>query len=418
MKGIDSIKLVAFFDRAMNLHSSILFYEKSKYLVRKIEDKPINLIIMRGGFLLISFKNVTKKFGDFIAVNNLTVDFKSGETVVLIGPSGCGKTTTLRMINRLIEPTGGSIYVNDVDTSKIDPVELRRNMGYVIQQIGLFPHMSIAQNVGLVPYLKDWDASKRKERVEELLEFVGMSPSKFYDRYPNELSGGQQQRIGVARALAADPEIILMDEPFGALDPITRATLQDELLQMQDKLGKTIIFVTHDMDEALKLADKIAIMKDGEVLQFDSPEYILRNPANEFVEDFIGKDRLLKRPEYINVKDIMIKNPVSIRPERTLTQALEKMRLHKVDSLMVIDESGNFIGLATSNDVLENFGNGKTVSEIISTEFTHVTEGANVSQVLSIMAQEQVGYIPVLDDNNNLSGLITRSSLVNVLGRS
>ena len=367
---------------------------------------------------MISFKNVTKKFGDFIAVNNLTVDFKSGETVVLIGPSGCGKTTTLRMINRLIEPTGGSIYVNDVDTSKIDPVELRRNMGYVIQQIGLFPHMSIAQNVGLVPYLKDWDASKRKERVEELLEFVGMSPSKFYDRYPNELSGGQQQRIGVARALAADPEIILMDEPFGALDPITRATLQDELLQMQDKLGKTIIFVTHDMDEALKLADKIAIMKDGEVLQFDSPEYILRNPANEFVEDFIGKDRLLKRPEYINVKDIMIKNPVSIRPERTLTQALEKMRLHKVDSLMVIDESGNFIGLATSNDVLENFGNGKTVSEIISTEFTHVTEGANVSQVLSIMAQEQVGYIPVLDDNNNLSGLITRSSLVNVLGRS
>jgi osmoprotectant transport system ATP-binding protein len=370
------------------------------------------------GFILISFKNVTKKYGDSVAVDNLTVNFKSGETVVLIGPSGCGKTTTLRMINRLIEPTEGSIYINDTDISKINPVELRRNMGYVIQQIGLFPHMNIAQNVGLVPYLKDWSESKRKQRVEELLDFVGMPPSKFYHRYPNELSGGQQQRIGVARALAADPEIILMDEPFGALDPITRSALQDELLQMQDKLGKTIVFVTHDMDEALKLADKIVIMKDGKVLQFDSPEHILKNPANEFVEDFIGKDRLLKRPEYIKVKDIMIKKPVTIRPERTLTQALEKMRLHKVDSLMVVDEFGNFIGIATSNDILDNFGNGGTVIEITRTEFNHVSEDANVSQVLSIMAQGQVGYVPVIDDEKHLLGLVTRSSLVNVLGRA
>lgn len=367
---------------------------------------------------MISFKNVTKKFGDFVAVDDLTIEFKSGETIVLIGPSGCGKTTTLRMINRLIEPTEGSIYVNDTDISKIDPVELRRNMGYVIQQIGLFPHMSIAQNVGLVPYLKDWDESKRKQRVEELLEFVGMPASKFYHRYPNELSGGQQQRIGVARALAADPEIILMDEPFGALDPITRATLQDELLHMQDKLGKTIIFVTHDMDEALKLADKIAIMKDGKVLQFDSPQNILRNPSSGFVEDFIGKDRLLKRPEYINVQDIMIKDPIKILPERTLTQALEKMRLHKVDSLMVVNQAGEFIGLTTSNNVLENFGNVERVSEIIETEFSYVTKDANVSQVLSIMARDQVGYVPVIDDDKNLLGLITRSSLVNVLGRS
>ena len=378
----------------------------------------MNIIMDKEGFILISFKNVTKKYGDSVAVDNLTVNFKSGETVVLIGPSGCGKTTTLRMINRLIEPTEGSIYINDTDISKINPVELRRNMGYVIQQIGLFPHMNIAQNVGLVPYLKDWSESKRKQRVEELLDFVGMPPSKFYHRYPNELSGGQQQRIGVARALAADPEIILMDEPFGALDPITRSALQDELLQMQDKLGKTIVFVTHDMDEALKLADKIVIMKDGKVLQFDSPEHILKNPANEFVEDFIGKDRLLKRPEYIKVKDIMIKKPVTIRPERTLTQALEKMRLHKVDSLMVVDEFGNFIGIATSNDILDNFGNGGTVIEITRTEFNHVNEDANVNQVLSIMAQGQVGYVPVIDDEKHLLGLVTRSSLVNVLGRA
>ncbi|HHY14383.1 MAG TPA: betaine/proline/choline family ABC transporter ATP-binding protein, partial [Thermoanaerobacterales bacterium] len=253
---------------------------------------------------MISFRNVTKKFGDFVAVDNISADFKSGETIVLIGPSGCGKTTTLRMINRLIEPTKGTISINGTDISKVNPVELRRNIGYVIQQIGLFPHMSIAQNIGLVPYLKNYPEAKRKKRIEELLELVDMPVSEFYDRYPNELSGGQQQRIGVARALAADPEIILMDEPFGALDPITRSALQDEFMEMQDKLGKTIVFVTHDMNEALKLADKIAIMKDGEILQFDSPEQIIRNPAHGFVEDFIGKERLLKQPEFINVEDV------------------------------------------------------------------------------------------------------------------
>jgi len=366
---------------------------------------------------LISFKNVSKKFDTFVAVDDLTLDLKSGETVVLIGPSGCGKTTTLRMINRLIEPTQGTIYINGTDISKIDAVELRRNIGYVIQQIALFPHMNIAQNIGLVPYLKDWPEKKRKQRVEELLEFVGMPPSEFYYRYPNELSGGQQQRIGVARALAADPDIILMDEPFGAVDPITRTTLQEELLQMQDKLEKTIVFVTHDMDEALKLADKIAIMKDGKVLQYDSPEQLLTNPAHGFVEEFIGKDRLLKQPEFINVKDIMIKNPVTILPERTLTQALEKMRRQKVDSLMVVDKSGKFIGLTTANDVLQNFDSTERVSEIFKTEVHYVTEDANISQVLSIMAQNKVGYVPVISDDNKLTGLVTRSSLVNVLGQ-
>lgn len=365
---------------------------------------------------MISFKNVTKKFGEQIAVDNLTIDLPSSEITVLIGPSGCGKTTTLRMINRLIEPTEGVIYINGTDISKADPVELRRNIGYVIQQIALFPHMTIAQNVGLVPYLKNWPEAKRKERIEELLEMVGMPPSKFYSRYPDELSGGQQQRIGVARALAADPDIILMDEPFGALDPITRATLQDELLDMQDKLGKTIVFVTHDMDEALKLANKIAIMKDGKVLQYDTPEQLLKNPAHGFVEEFIGRDRLLKRPELIKVKDIMITEPVTILPERTLTQALEKMRREKVDSLMVVDRSEKFIGLVTANDVLQSFDKVEKISEIVKTEVYYVNEDANVSQVLSIMAQKQVGYVPVVSSDNRLVGLVTRSSLVNVLG--
>lgn len=365
---------------------------------------------------MISFKNVTKKFGEQIAVDNLTIDLPSSEITVLIGPSGCGKTTTLRMINRLIEPTEGVIYINGTDISKVDPVELRRNIGYVIQQIALFPHMTIAQNVGLVPYLKNWPEAKRKERIEELLEMVGMPTSKFYNRYPDELSGGQQQRIGVARALAADPDIILMDEPFGALDPITRATLQDELLDMQDKLGKTIVFVTHDMDEALKLANKIAIMKDGKVLQYDTPEQLLKNPAHGFVEEFIGRDRLLKRPELIKVKDIMITEPITILPERTLTQALEKMRREKVDSLMVVDRSEKFIGLVTANDVLQSFDKVEKISEIVKTEVYYVNEDANVSQVLSIMAQKQVGYVPVVSSDNRLVGLVTRSSLVNVLG--
>ena len=366
---------------------------------------------------MISFKNVTKKYDRFVSVVNLTLDINTGEIVFLICPSGCGKTTTLRMVNRLIEPTEGTIYIDGTDIGKLDAVELRRNIGYVIQQIALFPHMTIAQNIGLVPYLKNWPEKKRKERVEELLEFVGMPPSQFYNRYPNELSGGQQQRIGVARALAADPDIILMDEPFGAVDPITRTSLQEELLQMHDKLAKTIVFVTHDMDEALKLADKIAIMKDGKVLQYDRPDQLLTNPAHGFVEEFIGKDRLLKQPEFINVKDVMIKNPVTILPERTLTQALEKMRQEKVDSLMVIDESGSFIGLTTANDVLQNFDRAERVSEIQTTNVHHVSENANISQVLSIMAQKQVGYVPVISDDNKLAGLITRSSLVNVLGQ-
>lgn len=365
---------------------------------------------------MITFQNVTKKFDEFVAVDDLTVHFKPGETNVLIGPSGCGKTTTLRMINRLIEPSQGNILINGTDIGEMNPVELRRNIGYVIQQIGLFPHMSIAENVGLVPFLKDYPEAKRKQRIEELLEFVDMPASKFSNRYPNELSGGQQQRIGVARALAADPDIMLMDEPFGALDPITRCTLQEEFLSMQDKIQKTVVFVTHDMDEALKLADNILIMKDGKVLQYDSPMEILRNPCHGFVEEFIGKERLLKKPEYINVKDIMIKHPVTINPERTLAQAMEKMRQRKVDSLMVVDSMGRFVGLVTASDVLDNIDKVDRVYDIARTEIHYVSGEDNISTVLSIMAHDNVGYVPVVGNKETLEGLITRSSLVNVLG--
>lgn len=371
---------------------------------------------LKGGVLLIRFDQVYKKFDDFVAVDNLSIDIHQGEFVVLIGPSGCGKTTTLRMINRLIEPTSGHIYINDVDIGKMDAVELRRSIGYVIQQIALFPHMSIAENIGLVPYLKQWPEEKRKNRVEVLLELVGMPASQFFYRYPHELSGGQQQRIGVARALAADPDIILMDEPFGAVDPITRKVLQDELVKLQDELQKTIIFVTHDMDEAIKMANKIAIMKDGKVLQYDTPEKLLRNPAHGFVEEFIGRGRLFQRPELILVKEIMI-SPVTISPERTLTQALEAMRHYKVDSLMVVDRPGKLIGIITARDIHRSFDSAGKIREIMSTKLIYVPEDHNVSQVLSVMAQEKIGCVPVIDAHDILVGLVTRASLVNVLGQ-
>lgn len=366
---------------------------------------------------MIRFEKVQKSFKEFVAIEELSLHFRKGELAVLIGPSGCGKTTSLRMINRLISPTKGSIYINGKDSASMDLVDLRRSIGYVIQQIALFPHMTIAQNIGLVPLLKKWPEQKRKEHVVELLDLVGMPAAEYYSRYPHELSGGQQQRIGVARALAADPEIILMDEPFGAVDPITRDALQDELMRLQDEVQKTIIFVTHDIDEALKLADRIAVMKDGKVLQFDTPEQLLQNPADEFVEEFIGRDRLLRRPELISVTSIMIREPVTIRPDRQLPMALDSMRQHRVDSLLVTNRSGELLGILTAQQAHLQIGKAERVDEVMSTPLHYVYEDASVSTVLSLMANEQIGYVPVLSEKKTLLGLVTRSSLVNVLGQ-
>lgn len=243
---------------------------------------------------MIRFENVNKYFEETQVLQDLNFQIDEGEIVCLIGPSGCGKTTTLRLVNRLIEPSSGKIYIQDKDISNIDPVELRRSIGYVIQQIGLFPHMTIEKNISVVPRLKGWKEKDYCKRVDELLEMVGLDPNVYKKRYPAELSGGQQQRIGVIRALAANPSIILMDEPFSALDPISREQLQDELIKIQMEIRKTILFVTHDMDEALKLADKIGFMHEGKLIQLDTPEAILNRPANDFVRDFIGEKRLKK----------------------------------------------------------------------------------------------------------------------------
>ncbi len=243
---------------------------------------------------MLTLENVSKTYrGGKKAVNNVNLKIAKGEFICFIGPSGCGKTTTMKMINRLIEPSAGKIFIDGENIMDQDPVELRRKIGYVIQQIGLFPHMTIQQNISLVPKLLKWPEQQRKERARELLKLVDMGP-EYLDRYPHELSGGQQQRIGVLRALAAEPPLILMDEPFGALDPITRDSLQEEFKKLQKTLHKTIVFVTHDMDEAIKLADRIVILKAGEIVQVGTPDDILRNPADEFVEEFIGKERLIQ----------------------------------------------------------------------------------------------------------------------------
>ncbi len=284
---------------------------------------------------MIQLIGVTKRYSgtDTDAVAPLTMDIRRGEFVVLVGPSGCGKTTTLRMINRLVEPTGGQIWIDGRDVTHSDADELRRHIGYVIQQVGLLPHMSIGQNVGMVPRMLGWDKRRIAGRVDELLELVGLEPSRYRDRYPKQLSGGQQQRVGVARALAADPPVMLMDEPFGAIDPITRDRLQEEFLQLQQRIRKTIVFVTHDIDEALRLGDRIAIFAEGSRLaQFATPLEILTNPADDFVRSFIGQGAAIRRLSLLKVGELQERRTASpaaseltVSPDETVAAVLEQM---------------------------------------------------------------------------------------------
>jgi osmoprotectant transport system ATP-binding protein len=290
------------------------------------------------------------------AVDHLTLTVPEGRVCVLIGPSGCGKTTTMRMINRLVEPDAGSISVGGRDVMRVDPVSLRRSIGYVIQQVGLFPHWTIADNIATVPTLLGWDEVRVRARVDELLELVGMEPATFRARFPRELSGGQKQRVGVARALAADPPVMLMDEPFGALDPISRARLQDEFLRILRGLKKTIVFVTHDIDEALKLGDRIAILRDGALVQYDEPEAILARPADAFVESFVGTDRALKRLGLIPVEAALeVAGPaapsLSIPGQANLRDALAQMLEGGVDSLAVTGANGAVLGVLTMSGI-------------------------------------------------------------------
>ncbi|MBT2725382.1 ABC transporter ATP-binding protein [Bacillus sp. ISL-75] len=363
---------------------------------------------------MIEFKNIVKKYRTKTIINPFSLDIEAGQLVVFIGPSGCGKTTLLKMINKLIQPTSGKIYVNGTDISTINPIELRRNIGYVIQNTGLFPHMSIKENLELIPKLKGEDPASITQKTGELLELVGLDPKEFLHRFPKELSGGQQQRIGVARAFSTNSDIILMDEPFSALDPVTRSSLQDELFQMQKELNKTIIFVTHDMDEAIKIADKICILKDGDILQYDTPENILKNPANDFVEEFIGKRRVWNNPELLMAEDIMIPNPVKITARRTVLQAIEIMKDHKVDSLIVTDKQNVLKGLVTLKSI-QLLNRTTSIEMIMEQNVLSVSQDANLISVLATMNEHKIGYVPVVNGHNQLIGLITRSSILSAL---
>ncbi|PAE94826.1 betaine/proline/choline family ABC transporter ATP-binding protein [Shouchella clausii] len=365
---------------------------------------------------MLEFKNVTKRYGaGRPAVDNLNLKINKGEFVCFIGPSGCGKTTTMKTVNRLHEATEGQIIVNGKDIRKQDPVELRRSIGYVIQQIGLMPHMTVKENIVLVGTLLKWPKSKKDERAKELIKLVNL-PESYLDKYPHELSGGQQQRIGVLRALAADPPLILMDEPFGALDPITRDSLQEEFKKLQKDLDKTIVFVTHDMDEALKLADRIVIMKDGKIIQTGTPDEIMRSPANAFVEDFIGKDRLIQgRADVTTVEQVMNKHAVTVDENETLRNAISLMRDKRVDSLLAVNQDNVLTGYIDVEMIDSFYKKALTVKEAMETDVFTVQEHSLLRDTIHKMLRRGAKYVPVVNDQHQVAGIVTRTSLADIV---
>ncbi|WP_339226300.1 betaine/proline/choline family ABC transporter ATP-binding protein [Oceanobacillus sp. FSL K6-2867] len=365
---------------------------------------------------MLEFHNVTKRYGNGKpAVNSLNLTIEKGEFICFIGPSGCGKTTTMKMVNRLIDISDGAILVDGKNIKEQDPVELRRSIGYVIQQIGLMPHMTIRENIVLVGTLLKWSKEKKDKRACELIKLVNL-PDTYLDKYPHELSGGQQQRIGVLRALAANPPLILMDEPFGALDPITRDALQEEFKKLQRELNKTIVFVTHDMDEALKLADRIVIMKDGEIVQVDTPDEILRNPANEFVEEFLGKDRLIQgRPDVTTVGQIMNSTPITVQIGTTLKAAITKMRDERVDSLLITDSNNVLKGFLDIESINNNYKKANTVEEVMVTDIYSVSQDSLLRDAIHKILRRGAQYVPVVDEGHRLVGIVTRATLATLV---
>jgi osmoprotectant transport system ATP-binding protein len=366
---------------------------------------------------LIEIRNVTKVYpGGVGAVNGVTLYVEEGETLVLIGTSGSGKTTLMKMVNRLIEPTCGQIRIRGQDIGKLSPIALRRDIGYVIQKIGLFPHMTIEDNIAVVPRLKGWTPERRRESAEELLSMVGMEPGQYLRRYPAELSGGQQQRVGVARALAGDPPIILMDEPFGALDPITREQLQEEFRQLKERIQKTIVFVTHDIFEAVNLADRMAIIDAGRILQVDRPERVLAYPADEFVARFLGKHRFHLEMSTVQVRDVMDENAVALQlsgHRQSAARAVELMRQHRVTSLFAVDEVRRLVGILTA-EAVRRAREDVDLGQIVATDVATVGPETDLLSAMHVMANSQYTALPVLDGSGRVTGVLTASSLVGV----
>jgi osmoprotectant transport system ATP-binding protein len=357
---------------------------------------------------VVAFEHVTKRYPgtDAPAVNDLTFAVPAGEICVLVGPSGCGKTTTMKMVNRLIEPTDGRITIDGRDVTRIPAVELRRSIGYVIQQVGLFPHLTIGENVAVVPRLLRWKPDRVRDRADELLELVGL-PAAYCDRYPSELSGGERQRVGVARALAADPPVMLMDEPFGAVDPIRRERLQNEFLRLQDRVRKTIIFVTHDVDEAIKMGDRIAVLQRGGILaQYDTPAAVLANPASEFVERFVGADRGLKRLSLARVRDLDLLEPVVVRPGEERAEARRRLEAASdaVAYALLVDGDERPIGWVDRDDLS---GSGSVDPDDATPGAPTVQPETTLRDALSALLASSVQLGVVVDARDRLLGLVS-----------
>ncbi|KRL03556.1 betaine/proline/choline family ABC transporter ATP-binding protein [Liquorilactobacillus capillatus] len=365
---------------------------------------------------IVTFKDIEKVYrGGNVAIEHVNLTINQGDFVCFIGRSGSGKTTAMRMINRMLEPSGGVILYNGEDIHKTDAVKLRRQIGYVIQNIGLMPHMTIYENITLVPKLLKWPEEKRRKKAEELIKLVEL-PEDFLERYPSELSGGQQQRVGVIRALAADQDLILMDEPFGALDPITRESLQELVKHLQEKLGKTVVFVTHDMDEALKLATQIVVMDSGHVIQNATPSEILQHPANSFVEELIGEDRLMQaRADVTTVSEIMLKNPVSITPGRSLVEAIRLMRKRRVDTLLVTDDDNYLKGYIDIETLDKSYRHATSVSDILNTKIFYVVDDTLLRDTVDRILKRGLKYVPVVDHAGKLRGIVTRAAIVDMV---
>ncbi|MFY9283594.1 MAG: ABC transporter ATP-binding protein [Miniphocaeibacter sp.] len=363
---------------------------------------------------MIRFENVTMAYGDNVVIKNLNFEIEEGQLVALVGPSGCGKTTILQLVNRLINPVSGKIYLEGVDIQTMNPVELRKKIGYVIQEIGLFPHMTIEQNIEIVPKLLKWPSEKRKKRTIELLEMVGMDPNTYLNRYPADLSGGQQQRVGVLRALAAEPPLILMDEPFGALDPIIRESLQDEIKKLQRNLKKTIIFVTHDMDEAIKIADIIVVIKDGEIVQSASPDELLSNPKNKFVEQFIGKHRIYES-QIDKVKDIMRKKVFKVSVNTGLERSISLMEKRGVSSLIVVDEKNRLLGFLGIEEIMKQAQPGLKVSDLKLNIMPTIGPEEPAKKAFDLFEEQNLDILTVVDEENHVLGIVTKTSMVKSL---
>ncbi|MET7715087.1 betaine/proline/choline family ABC transporter ATP-binding protein [Streptomyces sp. NPDC005407] len=360
---------------------------------------------------MIRFEHVTKRYPDgTTAVDDLSFEVAEGELVTLVGPSGCGKTTTMKMVNRLIEPSSGRIFLDGADISAIDPVQLRRRIGYVIQQVGLFPHKTVLENTATVPHLLGWQRGKGRERAAELLDLVGLDPKTYGDRYPEQLSGGQRQRVGVARALAADPPVLLMDEPFGAVDPVVREHLQNEFLRLQSQVKKTVLFVTHDIEEAVRLGDRIAVYGHGRIEQFDAPAAVLGAPATPYVADFVGADRGLKRLSVTPIEEGDLEQPPVVHLDDPLPRELGSRWA------VVLDNEDNLHGWISAEQARQP----GSVREHARRMEAWLPVGASLKQAFATMLQHDAGWIAVIDkeETGRFLGVLTPARLHEALRRS